>query len=229
MKDLTGQKFGRLVVLRVTDKRKNGRIVWKCRCNCGNETEVVSSYLIHGETKSCGCYQKESQIQSMTKLRSNKKLLDEAYKKLSEVNKIDLKGKRFGRLLVIQETDKRGSNGTIRWECRCDCGNSTYPISKNLISGETRSCGCLKEEIRKENLVEDTKLDNLTQKKRIDNTSGVKGVSKNKKTGKYEAHIGFQKRKIHLGTYETLQEAKMVRQKAEEEIFKPILDKYRDS
>lgn len=54
-KDLTGQHFGRLTVLSKTDKRFGGRVVWHCRCQCGNEVDVVSSYLLGGDTRSCGC------------------------------------------------------------------------------------------------------------------------------------------------------------------------------
>lgn len=54
-KDLTNQKFGRLLALNPTDKRKHGGVVWFCKCDCGNFTEVKSSSLICGETKSCGC------------------------------------------------------------------------------------------------------------------------------------------------------------------------------
>ena len=55
MKDLTGQKFGKLTALSPTDKRKDGKIVWECQCDCGNLTYVSSSSLISGNTQSCGC------------------------------------------------------------------------------------------------------------------------------------------------------------------------------
>lgn len=55
IKDLTGQRFGRLTVLSKTDRRINGRVVWHCRCECGNEIGVASSYLLNGDTRSCGC------------------------------------------------------------------------------------------------------------------------------------------------------------------------------
>lgn len=59
MYDLTGQKFGRLLVLERagTDKRKNA--TWRCLCDCGNETIKSSVYLRNGDTKSCGCLHKE--------------------------------------------------------------------------------------------------------------------------------------------------------------------------
>ena len=59
-KDLSGQEFGRLTVLSKTDRRVNGRVVWHCRCDCGNEIDVVSSYLLGGDTRSCGCLRIDS-------------------------------------------------------------------------------------------------------------------------------------------------------------------------
>jgi len=58
MKDLTGQQFGRLTAISYT-KISNGGAVWFCRCICGNELRVRSHTLISGNTKSCGCLQKD--------------------------------------------------------------------------------------------------------------------------------------------------------------------------
>lgn len=58
-KNLTGKRFGRLTALSPTDQRVNGRVVWRCKCTCGNEVDVVSSYLLNGSTKSCGCLRKD--------------------------------------------------------------------------------------------------------------------------------------------------------------------------
>ena len=54
IKDLTGQRFGDLVVLEITPERKNRQVVWKCQCDCGNITYVVGQALRSGHTKSCG-------------------------------------------------------------------------------------------------------------------------------------------------------------------------------
>lgn len=55
-RDLTGQRFGRLLVLSKADG-KPGR--WNCLCDCGNEKVVYGSCLVSGSTKSCGCYRRE--------------------------------------------------------------------------------------------------------------------------------------------------------------------------
>lgn len=58
--DLTGQKFGRLTALYDSGKRKRSFKIWVCHCDCGNFAEARSAYLKNGNTKSCGCLQKEN-------------------------------------------------------------------------------------------------------------------------------------------------------------------------
>lgn len=57
--------------------------------------------------------------------------------------KIDLTGQRFGKLVVLSETEKRMDNGSIVWRCRCDCGKLAEVSGRRLIRGKVRSCGCL--------------------------------------------------------------------------------------
>ncbi len=56
--DLTGQRFGRLVVLN-REKNRKSNATWLCKCDCGNQKIVVGDYLRTGRTKSCGCLDKE--------------------------------------------------------------------------------------------------------------------------------------------------------------------------
>ena len=56
--DLAGQRFTRLLVLEQAP-RKNGRVQWKCRCDCGKITCVDTRDLLRGTTKSCGCYNRD--------------------------------------------------------------------------------------------------------------------------------------------------------------------------
>ena len=114
VKDLTGQRFGKLVAIRTTEKRQNTQMVWECLCDCGNTVFVRSSNLTGGVTRSCGCLLKE-----------------------------ELTGKRFGKLLALRPTKERRS-GNVVWECKCDCGNMAYITAANLLGNRSRSCGCLK-------------------------------------------------------------------------------------
>lgn len=54
MIDLSGEKFGRLTVVGQAERRKH-LIYWRCKCECGGETEVSGGALRAGRSKSCGC------------------------------------------------------------------------------------------------------------------------------------------------------------------------------
>lgn len=121
--DLTGKKFGKLTVLCPTEERKCGYIVWHCRCDCGNEINVDYRKLMRGTANDCGC--------------------------VSVKARRDLRGQRFGKLLVLYETDQR-KYGTVVWRCLCDCGNYVDAPASQLLSGYRRSCGCLSKPQRKD-------------------------------------------------------------------------------
>ena len=59
-KDITGEKFSRLTVLEYAGVDKFRLRLWKCRCDCGNEIITAGARLRNGQTKSCGCLQKEN-------------------------------------------------------------------------------------------------------------------------------------------------------------------------
>lgn len=56
--DLTGQRFGKLVVIERAGTQ-NGHILWKCKCDCGNEIVTLMNSLRGGNTISCGCFRRE--------------------------------------------------------------------------------------------------------------------------------------------------------------------------
>lgn len=64
--ELAGQKFGKLTVLYRTDKRLHGKVLWHCECECGNRCDVLSTRLVSGHTKSCGCFNSEQAIDMNT-------------------------------------------------------------------------------------------------------------------------------------------------------------------
>jgi len=55
-----------LVVLHDTDERKGGKVVWRCRCDCGDEVDIRGDDLTSGDTTSCGCYQRERSVEANT-------------------------------------------------------------------------------------------------------------------------------------------------------------------
>lgn len=63
--NMTGQRFGHLVVSCFAGK--NGRTRWNCRCDCGAETIVASGHLRNGHTQSCGCFRRQETARRKTK------------------------------------------------------------------------------------------------------------------------------------------------------------------
>lgn len=59
--EMEGKKFGKLLVIRYAGSRRQQKDkLWECKCDCGNLTIVPTTRLLHGVTKSCGCYRTES-------------------------------------------------------------------------------------------------------------------------------------------------------------------------
>lgn len=269
-KDLTGNKYGMLEVIEQS-KSKNEKTAWLCRCDCGNERVVKTSNLKNNTNLSCGC-------QNKYKFK-------------------DLTNQKFGRYLAINKVEDDKNNNT-RWLCKCECGNERVVYTRSLITGESKSCGCLRKEmssnrgkykkpntyiffddyievctrsnekflIDKEDFyiienrscyidknyvrfnrktlsriimdcpddkvvdhINHDTLDNRKSNLRIvthqqnmlnssvnkNNTSGVKGVSWNKKYKKWNANIGFNGKNIYLGCYNDFEDAVKVREEAE--------------
>lgn len=128
---MIGKRFGRLTVLDRAGTHVSAggqkKPLWLCRCDCGNEATVTSQDLKSGHTKSCGCLP--------TKQKGDRL--------------IDLAGRRFGKLVVLERADDyiyTRRDGMVmhtpRWECRCDCGNIVTVQGGNLRNGNTTNCGC---------------------------------------------------------------------------------------
>ena len=125
MIDETGNRYGRLTVLYKANTHisPSGKkiVYWHCKCDCGNEKDICGTSLRTGLTKSCGCIQKE---------------------KVSQINAKNLIGQRFGKLTVLEKTEKKSFSYYIQ-KCLCDCGNICEVSTNNLTMGKTTSCGCL--------------------------------------------------------------------------------------
>lgn len=113
-----GKKFGKLTITALDGLKKNGTPIFAVDCECGNTyLKCGLDRLVSGKTKDCGCSKRN----------------------------VNLVGKRYGRLTVIEETKKR-SHHHIVWKCMCDCGNFVEISSHDLIT--RKSCGCIREEKR---------------------------------------------------------------------------------
>lgn len=118
-KDLTGQRFGKLVAVKDIEHRGNHKPVkWLCKCDCGGERIVDSQRLQRMEVTDCGC-----------------------------VKRNELIGMTFGNLTVIAShtAEELGlKRKRIYWECVCTCGKTIYTHRGRLLNPKykTISCGC---------------------------------------------------------------------------------------
>jgi hypothetical protein len=119
-KNIIGIRFGNLTVIEMSGKYKNGSVLWRCKCDCGNETIKRGNDLRSGKSVSCP--------------------------KCADINhRLDLSGKTFGRLTAIRVT-RTAKNGATIWLCRCSCEDKSEieANGQNLINGNVQSCGCIK-------------------------------------------------------------------------------------
>ena len=69
VKDLTGQTFGRLFVIKRVESNKYGRAQFLCQCSCGFETIKLGKLLLNGHCRSCGCGEYENRVSNCTSHR----------------------------------------------------------------------------------------------------------------------------------------------------------------
>jgi len=125
--DMTGRRFGRLVVLHYVGPGGCGA-AWLCACDCGAQKAVYGGHLRNGRTRSCGCLHREASTARHAR-RPRK----------------DIAGLRFGRFVVTRYAGN-DRHGAATWVCTCDCGTQKVVCGANLRSGTTLSCGCLRRE-----------------------------------------------------------------------------------
>ncbi len=205
MKDLSGQRFGKLVVLRKTDKRKRGCVLWECQCDCGNICLKPTGELNWGSATSCGCAWRQPAVKA---------------------------GERYGRLIALEPTEKRDGKSVV-WKCRCDCGNICEERATSLQSGHVESCGCIKVESDKGKMLKNLTYQDNTCIEFLEkisvptkaSTTGIRGVTL-KADGTYQAGLTFRKKRYYLGRFKTLEEAAKARKQAEI-MVEEYLEQYR--
>lgn len=127
--DLTGQKFGKLLVIERTENPNNKKKCkyWKCICDCGKESIQPTTNLLSGKSTECwDC----SHITTGLKRRRS------------------LVGQKFGHLTVIEEQYgvMRGNRQRTICICRCDCGNVIKRSKESLSKDKICHCGCGRKE-----------------------------------------------------------------------------------
>ena len=113
------------------------------------------------------------------------------------------------------------------WKCVCDCGNEVIVNAHSLKDGKTKSCGCLNTEVRSKTakdrfgFVDGTTLSGISSSRKINknNSTGVRGVSFDKKRNKWVAQITFQRKNHCLGRFSKKEDAIKARLEGEERFF----------
>lgn len=131
IQNLTGKRFGKLVVLRRESVNKHGSATWQCQCDCGSEPVVKSTKELKTKRlQSCDC-------------------------SIVNKNRADIAGRRYGKLVAIKDVGLNKKSGSRLWLCKCDCGGESTVSPGVLNSGNTKSCGC--EKTRAHNKTHDCK------------------------------------------------------------------------
>lgn len=210
--DISGQRFGRLTVLKKTRRKDaQGRCyLYRCRCDCGRTKLVNSPMLKSGMVRSCGCLQEESR-------------------------KRDITGRRVGALVAVRPT-RQTLRHSIVWVWQCDCGREVRASLDKVLYAGRRSCGCRNYEIKRGQALamqEHCQRVDGTDLRRIrtitipsNNTSGTVGVYYNTTHRKWYARLCFQGRQIWLGWYGSKASAIRARKRGEREIFGAFLVEY---
>lgn len=124
-----GQTFGALTVLEmIYPERGSGgkRTKCKCKCLCGNTITRVIDSLLKSNYPSCGCKRHERIVDACA---------------------IDINNKKIGRLLILETIYDFENHTKPKVKCLCDCGKEIILFKNDVLSGSTKSCGCLRKEI----------------------------------------------------------------------------------
>lgn len=124
IKDLTGQNFGRLTVLKLIGTDKHQKAIWQCQCDCDKKTivNVVGCSLTGKKTYSCGCLRLERTIENGRR------------------NAVDYSYEIYNNLMFIESTDKRSGNQVV-WKLLCLCGKTCEIRASSVVSGISKTCG----------------------------------------------------------------------------------------
>ena len=123
-KDITGQRFGRLTAIGPTDKRQGTNIVWAFLCDCGRTIERTTSHI----PSDAACPICKPKGYNLRKIKP---------------------GMRYGKLITVECLGKEGKEYV--WLLKCDCGKTIQLPVSHFCSGNTKSCGCLRQITCREN------------------------------------------------------------------------------
>ena len=221
--DLTGKRFGKLVVIKEFGRNKWKSVVWLCQCDCGNTNIVATKDLNAGAVKSCGCGSKNTLFQK---------------KKHFGGNKYDLTSQEYGigyyedKQFFFDKEDydliKKyfwfvNNNDYVKASYLADGTKLDKTIRMHILvknsDPEKYDVDHINHKItdnRKENLRVVLHNENLMNTKLYsNNTTGVKGVYWDKNRKKWMVCITAYKHTYHLGRFDNFDDAVRVRKEAE--------------
>lgn len=217
IKDLSGQKFGRLFVVERIGLNKQGNSTFLCKCDCGNEKIVRGASLLNGETQSCGCIRKEriKKYNEQTKKKYNTYDLtgeygigytskgEEFYFDIEDYELIkDYCWSMNDNYIIARNDDKIIQMHRLVTQCPDDMEvdhiyHNEWDNRKEFLRIITHSQNCMNNTLS------------------CNNTSGVTGVSWDKNYEKWRAYIQIDKKNTSLGHYDDFNEAVAIRKAAE--------------
>ncbi|RHO08431.1 AP2 domain-containing protein [Clostridium sp. AM22-11AC] len=211
MIDLTGQRFGRLVVIERAGSR-GGKATWLCQCDCGNQTVVIGGILRRGLTKSCGCLSKaiNSEVHS-THHMTGERLHNiwRGMKARCYIESCSNYQYYGGRGIQICAEWKNDFTAFYNWAL-------SHGYSDDLSIDRVNSNG----NYEPENCRWVTMKKQFWNRRRWNtNKSGETGVIWSEDRKKWRAYITVNRKRINLGSFESKEDAVNARQVAEEKYW----------
>ena len=206
--NLTGKKFGHLKVIKKSDKKdKYGAVFWKCLCACGKYTDVRTGHLNSGSTTSCGC--NPGSLKHARKGQERPEYRAWLAMKTRCYNSNSKDYENYGAR-GIKVCDRWLKSYKAFYEDMGERPDGNYSIERvDVNKGYTP-----------ENCIWANKtVQNRNTRKKKSNTSGCKGVHWNSGHKKWSARISVNYKRISLGYYDNLEEAKNARKKGEEKYW----------
>lgn len=170
--DIVGFRFGSLIVTKRSGNSRSGNARWTCTCDCGEWVLTTGTALRSGATKQCrrcstcvmvgkrfglftviaisGKSRRGRYVECLCDCGQNVTVLAQHVKdglstRCKYCGTVDLRGRRFGKLTVVDLTSKPAGriSGKAYWLCVCDCGGTKSTRTDYLRKGRTTSCGCV--------------------------------------------------------------------------------------
>lgn len=214
-KDITGHRFGRLLVMGpIKISERNREVVWECLCDCGKKLSVIGSVLRNGHTKSCGCLKSDVAKKNMAEVATTHgkrhTLEYKAWEGLKQrcQNKNNPGYHKYGGrgIGVCKEWD--------RFEAFYkDMGEK--PTPDHSIERVDNNKG-----YSPDNCIWATKTEQV-RNRRVpkSNKTGTSGVFFKRQAGKYQARIGVDGKRLSLGYFNDLTDAVKARVSAEKKYW----------